>query len=273
MHFPTPAVSRLAAVTAGLALLTIAAGAVLASDFTIQSAALSPALPGRIHEYLALLVSVLAVVLLLQLLPTNTADWLRGMAWGGVAVVAAEGALALLQVITPLPMWQSLTHAILAPLTVAFLTALACFTLPEWQMDPEPVNLSPWPIVPVAAKVAPLLVLLQIAMGAAYRHKAWSVMPHMAGAMLVAAVLLVVPVMLLQQFPKHPSLRPVAIAAMSAALLQITLGITAFVMRLLDFDTSTAFIAVAASHVCVGAITLAASLVLAIEVARCTAET
>lgn len=273
MHFPSPAVSRLAAAAAGLALLTTAAGAVLTSDFTIQSAAVSAALPGRIHEYLALLVSVLAVVLLLQLLPTNTTDWLRGMAWAAVAVVAAEGALALLQVKTPLPVWQSLAHAILAPLTVAFLAAVACFTIPEWQMAPaEPVNLSEWPIVPAAAKAAPVLVLLQIAMGAAYRHKEWSVMPHMAGALLVAAVLLVVPVMLLQQFPQHPSLRPVAIAAMSAALLQITLGIAAFVMRLLDFDTSTTFIAIAASHVCVGALTLAASLVLAIEVARCTPE-
>jgi len=272
MHFPSPGVSRLAGVTAGLALATIVSGAVLTSDFMIESAAASAAQAGRIHQDLGFVVAVLTVILLLWLRPTNTRGWLRGISWASVGVVAVEGALSMLQVKAPLPMWQSLAHAILAPVLLALLAAIGCFTLPEWQMDPDPVNLSEYPIVPAAAKAAPVLVLLQSAMGAAYRHKEWSVMPHMAGAMLVAAVMLVVPVMLLQQFPQHPSLRPVAIAAMSAALLQITLGIGAFVMRLLDFDTSTTFVAIAASHVSVGALTLAASLVMAIEVGRCTPE-
>jgi heme A synthase len=272
MHFPSPGVSRLAGVTVGLAVLTIAAGAVLTSDFIIQSAATSVAQAGRIHEYLALIISVLAVILMLWLRPSNTRGWLRALTWGAVAVAAAEGALSMLQIKAPLPMWQSLSHAILAPVFVALLAATACFTLPEWQMDPDPVDLHEWPIVPAAAKAAPVLVLLQIAMGAAYRHKEWGVMPHMAGAMFVAAAMLIVPVILLQHFPKHASLRPVAIAAMSTVLLQITLGIAGLVMRLLDFDTSITFIVIAVSHVCIGALTLAASLVMAIEVSRCAPE-
>jgi heme A synthase len=273
MHFPSPGVSRLAAVTTGLALVTGAAGAVLTSNFTLHADRALIAQVGRVHQDLGLAVSVLTVALLIWLRPTNTPDWLRAITWAAVGTVAVEAALSMLQVKAPLPEWQSLSHAILAPVIVALIAAVGCFTLPEWQMDPDRVSLSEWPLLPVAAKAAPMIVLLQVAMGVAYRHKEWGVMPHMAGAMFVAAVMLVVPVMLLQHFPQHPSLRPVAIAAMSTALLQITLGIAAFVMRLLDFDTSVTFIALTSSHASVGALTLAASLVMAIEVSRCTPET
>jgi len=76
-------------------------------------------------------------------------------------------------------------------------------------------------------------------------------------------------VLLLQSFPTHPTLKPIAIAAMSVLLLQVSLGIAVFVMRLMDFDTSNGFVFLAAAHVCAGALTLAASIVLAFEVRRC----
>jgi heme A synthase len=91
----------------------------------------------------------------------------------------------------------------------------------------------------------------------------------MAGAMVATLLLLVLTVQLLQNFPAHPTLRPVAIASMSVLLLQVTLGIAAFVMRLLDFDTNTGFVFLTAAHVCVGALTLAASVVMCLEVRRC----
>jgi heme A synthase len=272
MHFPSPGVSRLAWVTAGLTLLTMAAGAVLTTDFFLTLPAATVASAGRIHEDAALLAGGMTLLLAIWLQPTNTRSWLRLIAWGAVGVVAVDAALSELQVRAALPAWQSIAHAWLAPLLVACLAAVACFTTPEWQAEPDAVDLKEWPFIPAAAKAAPVIVLLQILMGAAYRHKEWGVMPHMAGAMLVAAALLVIPVMLLQQYPNHPSLKPISIAAMSIALVQVTLGIAALVMRLLDFDADTGFIALSAAHVCVGALTLAASLVLAIEITRCNTE-
>jgi heme A synthase len=260
MHFPSPGVSRLAGATAGLTLGMMAAGAVLTSDPSPQV--------GRIHQDAALVVGALTAGLLVWLLPSNTRGWVRGLAWSAVGVFAVDAALSMLQVKTPLPVLQAIAHATLAPVLVALLVALACFTVPEWQGQPEQIDTSAYSWLPTFAKAAPVLVLLQIAMGAGYRHKELGVMPHMAGAMFVAAAMLVIPVILLQQFPTHPSLRPMAIGAMSIALLQVTLGIGAFVMRLLDFDTSTAFITLTAAHLCIGALTLSASLVLAIEISR-----
>jgi heme A synthase len=272
MHFPSPGISRLAWVTGGLTLVTMAAGAVLTTDLSLTLPAAAVASVGRIHEDLGLLTGGLTLLLAIWLQPTNTRTWLRLISWGAVGVVAVDAALSQLQVRVPLPVWQAIAHAWLAPVLVACLGAVACFTTPEWQAEPDPVDLKEWPIIPAAAKAAPVIVLLQILMGAAYRHKEWGVMPHMAGAMLVAAVMLVIPVMLLQKYPNHPSLKPISIVAMSLALVQVTLGIAAFVMRLLDFDTTTGFIVLTATHLCVGALTLAASFVLAIEIARCSAD-
>ena len=200
MHFPSPGASRLAAITAGITLVVIAAGAVLTSDF-----AMTPPLPvaqvGRIHQGLAGVVGAFTVLLLIWLLPTNSRTWIRGMAWAGVGIVVIEVALSNLQVRLALPPLQSFGHAILSPILMAVLVALACFTTPEWQMDPDRIDLAATPFVPRLAKLAPVLVLLQICMGVAYRHKQWGVMPHMGGAMLVAIAMLVVPVILLQRFP------------------------------------------------------------------------
>jgi hypothetical protein len=116
-------------------------------------------------------------------------------------------------------------------------------------------------------KAAPALVLLQIILGAAYRHKAIGVMPHMAGAMLVAGLLLVVCTMVLQRFPQSAPLRNTAGALLAIVLLQVSLGIAVFVMRLLDVETTPAFLPLAVTHVTVASLVLAATTALAIRLA------
>ena len=69
-----------------------------------------------------------------------------------------------------------------------------------------------------------MLVLIQIVLGVAYRHKQTGVLPHIGWAVVVALALLTLPVMLLQQFGQHPSLRPAALAVLSIALLQVRWG-------------------------------------------------
>lgn len=114
-------------------------------------------------------------------------------------------------------------------------------------------------------RASPALVLLQIVLGAAYRHKAIGVMPHMAGAMLVAGLLLVLCTIVLQRFPQSPPLRTTAGTLLGIVLLQVSLGIAVFVMRLLDVETAPAFLPLAVAHVTAGSLTLAATTALAIQ--------
>jgi heme A synthase len=112
---------------------------------------------------------------------------------------------------------------------------------------------------------SPALVLLQIILGASYRHKVLGVMPHMAGAMLVAGLLLVVCTLVLQRFPEASPLRTAAGALLGIVLLQVSLGIAIFILRVLDLDAAPAFLPAAAAHITVGSLTLAATTALAIR--------
>jgi len=264
MHLPGPGLSRFAIFTAVLTLILIALGAVAGGAGT------DPLLLSlsRYHVYLALAVGAMTAVLLVWVAPANIPAWVRGTGWIAVALYAIDSLIMAWTATPPVDAPLAIPHAIVAPLFFASIVVIAYYSQLDWINPQESVDFSAWPMIPMAALAAPFLVILQISLGAAYRHKVFSVLPHMAGAMVVTLVLLVLCVVLLQHFPAHATLRPLAIAAMSALLLQVTLGIGAFVMRLLDFDTMPGFDYLAASHVCVGALTLAASVVLCIEVRR-----
>jgi hypothetical protein len=111
-------------------------------------------------------------------------------------------------------------------------------------------------------KSTPAVVFLQIILGASYRHKLIGVMPHLAGAMLVAGLLLIVGTIVLQRFPQ---LRATAGTLLGIVLLQVSLGITAFVMRVLDLDHAPAYLPIAVAHITAGSLTLAAATALAIQ--------
>ena len=71
------------------------------------------------------------------------------------------------------------------------------------------------------AILMPALVLVQIALGAAFRHGAIGVMPHVIGAMVVSLAILIVCAFVLHQFPEHRALRPAAMALLAVTLVQV----------------------------------------------------
>jgi hypothetical protein len=159
--------------------------------------------------------------------------------WTGWIAIA----VAALEFIPASPIF----HACLAPVLLAIVILI--------RTEPPPATESPgglgW-----LAMLTPPLVLMQIAFGAAYRHKVWGVMPHLAGAMTVACLVLILCVLLLQ---RRPLLRRPAVIAMSIVLAQVSLGITAFVLRMLDLDAGPSFRVISSAHVTLGAATLAAT--------------
>lgn len=138
-------------------------------------------------------------------------------------------------------------HAVLAPVIVAAMAFLLT--------QPRDSPASGGGMIGLGVS-APLLVFAQIAMGAAYRHKLWSVMPHMAGAALAVSVTLTLSVLAIQ---RGPELRAAATATLAAVLTQASLGIAALILRLLDLDEGLWFQAVSAAHITVAAVTLGAT--------------
>lgn len=87
------------------------------------------------------------------------------------------------------------------------------------------------PSLKTLSALTPWLVLLQIAMGAALRYKLMGAMSHVLGAMLVGAFLLYFATGILTPTqPGHPA-RTAALSLLWLVLLQILLGIAAYVVR------------------------------------------
>jgi hypothetical protein len=159
-------------------------------------------------------------------------------------------------------------HAVFSHLAVALITAAAVLTSASWSQPAKPVSAGSWKVLRPAAQLTPPIVLLQIAMGALYRHQIFGVMPHMLGAMVVAILALVVPVTLIQHFGDQRQLKSAASALIGVVLAQVCLGIAAFLMLLLGAEKSAAFVWLTTGHVCVGSVTFAASVVAGMQAWR-----
>jgi heme A synthase len=114
----------------------------------------------------------------------------------------------------------------------------------------------------------PIVLMSQVVMGALYRHDVWSVMPHMGGAMAAAFLIVGEAVVLLQRAPDHRLLGLMAKTSLWLVLVQVLLGISDFLLRLLDFQDSPVWFALSIGHASVGCLTFAAGTCLGIAVRR-----
>jgi len=170
-----------------------------------------------------------------------------------------------------LPKPVSIGHACLAQLFFSTTVAIAIFTSPSWKRGPVIVEDSGWPSMRTLAFSAPVLVLVQLALGAGYRHRAFTVMPHIIGAIFVTGFLIMVAVFVLAQFVSHPSLTRTAWTLMGITVVQVVLGIVTYLARISGGEASVpppSTVALTILHVATGALTMACAVALAIQVRR-----
>jgi heme A synthase len=108
------------------------------------------------------------------------------------------------------------------------------------------------------------LVVIQAALGVAFRYEALGVMPHILGALVVVVFVLALMVCV-TMLPEHPTLRPAAMTLGVIAFVQVFLGLT---IVSLGSGTKLPVAALGAAHVAIGSITLAATVVVALEIWR-----
>jgi heme A synthase len=121
------------------------------------------------------------------------------------------------------------------------------------------------------AIVVPLCVLGQLALGAAARHKALGTIWHICGSSVVMGVVLWFAVRILLHYSDHPELRKSALALLGITFAQVFLGIAAYMSRIATVDAPQPMpimILFTVLHVATGALTMAASVIAAIEVYR-----
>jgi len=249
-----PWLHRCAIFLAAFTLVVIVLGAFLTSEIRTFPGATTPStvsapsveLAHRIAGYVLAVLTVILTILFSRMLGRLA-----------MATVVFESALGRVPVV----------HALVAPLLFSLVVAAGVETSKSWQEGPKPVE-SPWGPLRTLGMAIPPLVFLQIALGAMFRHNTMGVLWHILDALIVLAVVLVAGVFVLRQYPEHPSLRPAALALVIVAGVQVLLGFAVYLVLLMSSENNTGLIVTGVLHVTNGALTLAASVVLAMQMQR-----
>jgi hypothetical protein len=243
---------------AGWVLLTVLSGAIVTSS--VSSSGVAGGGLERLHEMAALLTVLVTALLGIWMIAKQPAR----LGWTLLVTLLAEGALGSLQKTPGL----EILHAVLGQILFAMTVAAAVLTSSSWMKEPELVMDHGWPSLGSLGKITPVFVLGQIALGAAFRHKALGVMPHLVGAMVIVMLILCICIFVMQQFPTHATCRPCANLLMAIAFTQIFLGIAAFTVRTMTTQATPVVIGVTSAHATVGALTLAVAVVLHMQIRR-----
>ncbi len=189
---------------------------------------------------------------------------LRKLSGGLCLGVIAQGVLGAM----PLGSASALLHSCLAQFLFAGAAALAVAASPGWSREPHLIPDYGWPSLRSLSISLPVLVALQIALGAAFRHRMLGLMPHVIGAMLISMFILIVGSFVLQQCKEHKALSGSGRVMMATTFLQIFLGLAVFTVRSMPKQEASAILAIATAHVVTGAALLAACVVLGMHIRR-----
>lgn len=276
-----PYLHRYAVALAVCTLFLVVAGASVTSnqaglsvpDWPLSYGQVMPQMTGGVffehgHRMVATFVGLLTIGLAIWLSIADQRPWMKKLGWISLGAVIVQGLLGGLTVLLLLPPVVSVSHACLAQLFFSTTVLIAKFTSRSWLEGPEPVEDYGTPSLRSLAILLPLLLLAQVALGAAFRHGAMTVMAHVIGAMVVSPAVLIVCAFVLHQFPEHRTLRPAAIALLGITLTQVLLGVGAYYTRLDATKNPLAMVIVTVAHVATGAMTLASSIVLAVQILR-----
>jgi cytochrome c oxidase assembly protein subunit 15 len=245
-------------------------------DWPLSYGKLMPPMEGNIfyehgHRMVATTVGLLTIIMSVWLARAERRLWMRRLGWIALFAVVAQGVLGGMTVIFLLPKPVSISHACLAQLFFSTTAAVALFTSERWRRGAVPVDDSGSPALHSLALAAPLCVFVQLALGAAARHRALGVLPHISWAMVATGVVLWLTIRVLIRHSGHEELRRSALALLSITFLQVFLGIAAYMSRIATAEAPQpmpVMVGFTVAHVAVGALTLALSVVLAIQVFR-----
>ena len=265
-------------------LLLVVAGGLVTSrdaglsvpDWPLSYGKLMPPMEGGIlyehgHRMVATTVGLLTIVSMVWLFRSERRKWLRWLGVVALLAVILQGVLGGLTVLYLLPWWISTSHACLAQLFFSTTVAMALFTSGWWVRGASEMEEDSRYPIRALSLAAPICVLGQLALGAAARHKAIGSIYHISGSPVVTGVILWISLRILLHYAENRELRLASITLLAITFCQVFLGIAAFMSRVAYADAvqpMPVMVTFTVLHVAVGALTMAASVALAILVRR-----
>ncbi len=271
-------VHRFAVFTAACTFLLLIAGALVTSndaglavpDWPLSYGSLLPPMVGGIfwehgHRMIAGFVGILTIGLAVWLWRVEPRPWVRKFGFAALGFVIAQAILGGITVRFYLPPPISAAHATLAQLFFVTVIGIAFFTSNWWQSGQPQMEDSGSPRLRSLAVATSAVIFLQLILGAAFRHNAFGIIPHLIGAVVVTAMIL------WTGFIVHARVRSVQPLRRTNRLLQALLGIQlllggsaywAILASRAEPQPLPLYVVLTVAHVAVGALTLGASVLL-----------
>src|SRR5689334_7890620 len=250
-------------------------------DWPLSNGQVFPQMVGNLfwehgHRMVATTVGILTIVLMFYILFKEKRSWVRKLGVFALLAVIAQGLLGGLTVKLMLPLAVSAAHATLAQLFFCTTVSLAVFTSRSW-IEAKPIEeekgVLPLRYLCTAALVT---IFLQLILGATLRHSAtWDrplpielVLTHIGGAFAVTIMLGSASLAVLRRHKDEKFLTRPAMIALLLLLVQLSLGLAAYVPRMAspnDPQPLNPMISITVAHVACGALVFATTIVLTLR--------
>src|SRR5215204_2810842 len=284
--------NRFAILVACATFFLIIAGALVTSndaglatpDWPLPNGQFFPKMVGNLfwehgHRMVATTVGMLTIVLTLFIYLKEKRAWVRKLGFFALLGVIAQGLLGGLTVKLMLPLAVSTAHATLAQLFFCTTVSLAVFTSRSW-MNATPIaeEKGSLPLRYLCA-AALVTIFLQLIIGATLRHSAtWDkhlptelILAHIGGALAVTITLGSAALTVLRRHKDQSFLTRPAVVALTLLVLQLFLGVAAYLTRLASPNHPqplNPLIAITVAHVACGALVFVTTIVLTLRTFR-----
>jgi cytochrome c oxidase assembly protein subunit 15 len=225
------------------------------------------------HRMIAQGAGLLTIILAVWTWRTEKRRWMRVLGLVALAMVIVQGVLGGLTVKYFLPPPVSSAHAALAQTFFCLAVAMALFTSQKWVEEQPRVEFDQRrPSLFTLTLLSIFVLYVQLILGAMFRHHGLSWWPHVVHAVVVSFVLAWTAVRALSVYSNIDAVRRPAILMLSLVIAQLCLGFTAFLTRVSwgrdAVQPEMPMVIATVAHVAVGALLLATTVVLAIQVWR-----
>ena len=225
------------------------------------------------HRMIAQVAGLLTIILAVWTWRTEKRRWLRGLGFAALGTVIAQGILGGITVLFFLPPPVSSAHAALAQTFFCIAVVMALFTGRRWIQEQPRVEFDQRrPSLFTLTLLSIFVLYVQLMLGAMFRHHGLSWWPHVLNAVVVSFVLAWTAVRALTIYSQIEAIRRPAILMLSLVIAQLCLGFTAFLTRVAwgrdAVQPELPMVVSTVAHVAVGALLLATTVILAIQVWR-----
>jgi cytochrome c oxidase assembly protein subunit 15 len=225
------------------------------------------------HRMVAGTLGLLTLAIAIWTLLVERRRWMRWLAVGALGTFLAQATLGGMTVLFFQPPWLSTAHATVAQTFFCIAVAIALFTGRKWVEEQPRVEVDTRrPSLFTLTLLSILVLYVQLILGGMFRHHGMSWWPHVLNAVMVSFVLAWTAVRAISACSHIEAVRRPAIIMLSLLITQLCLGFTAFLTRVAwGRDTAQPELPMVVStvaHVAVGALLLATTVILAIQVWR-----